>query len=107
MRAYHSGGTVMFRRNANELAKPPLAREKGAVEILRVWGGENLPQQCSLRTTWSDPGVWGMLLVDVAKHAAKAYAQSGSTSERDALKRIMDLFDAEWESPTDEPQQLS
>lgn len=68
----------MFGRAKNELDKPPLAKEDGTVEILRVWGGRNLPQQYSLLPTWDDPAAWGMLLVDIARHAAKAYSSTGS-----------------------------
>lgn len=62
-----------------ELKKPPISKEEGAFEILRVWSGESLPLQVSLKTTWEDPGVWGLLLVDIARHAAKAYSgESGN-----------------------------
>jgi len=50
----------MFGRKAIELEKPPLSRDAGAFEILRVWGGDNLPQQYSLKTVWGDPGAWGL-----------------------------------------------
>jgi hypothetical protein len=50
----------VFGRSKNELDKPPVAREDGAVEILRVWGVENLPQQYSLLLTWEDPAAWGI-----------------------------------------------
>ena len=96
----------MFGRISNELDKPPVAREKAASEILRVWGGDNLPQQYSLRTTWGDPGAWGLLLVDVATHVAQAYAASGAMTESAALSRIKELFDAEWSAPTDVPERL-
>lgn len=43
-----------------------------------------------------------MLLVDAARHAAKAYADE-SMSETEALERILQLFRAEIESPTDRP----
>ena len=58
----------MFSRSNNELEKPPISREQGAFEILRVWGGKDLPQQYALNTTWDDPGAWGLLLVDIARH---------------------------------------
>ena len=96
----------MFGRNNNELDKPPVAREKRAAEILRVWSGDNLPQQYSLRTTWDDPGAWGLLLVDIARHAAKAYSEAGAMTESAALSRIRELFDAEWSAPTDVPERL-
>lgn len=53
---------------------------------------------------WSDPAAWGLLLVDVARHAARAYAQNGTCPEASALTRIRQGFDAEWDHPTDDPQ---
>ena len=96
----------MFGHTKNELEKPPIAREKGAAEILRAWGGTNLPQQYSLNTTWEDPGAWGLLLVDVARHAAKAYGNAGRITEQEALSRIKQILEAEWGAPTDEPKQV-
>ena len=96
----------MFGRPKNELEKPPISREHGAVEILRVWGGANLPQQYAVATTWEDPGAWGLLLVDVAQHVAKAYGNSGTVTEPEALARIKQLMIAEWDAPTDEPKQV-
>jgi len=96
----------VFGRAKNELDKPPVAREDGAVEILRVWGGENLPQQYSLLPTWEDPAAWGMLLVDIARHAAKAYSDTGGMSEAEALARLKAGSDVECGTPTDAPVQL-
>jgi len=96
----------MFGHKKKELDKPPVAQEEGAFEILRVWGGDNLPQQYSLNTTWDDPGAWGLMLVDIARHTAKAYENTGSVTEQEALARIKQLIDAEWETPTDEPEQI-
>jgi len=63
------------------------------------------PQQLTLRTTWKGAGAWGLLLADVARHAANAYGNEGADSNA-ALARIRELFDAEMSSPTDTPQQL-
>lgn len=97
---------MIFGRKQNELQKPPISREPGSFEILRVWSGENLSQQYALNTTWDDPGAWGLVLADIARHVAKAYGRGGETSEQEALLRIKQLFDAEWCSPTDEPEEL-
>lgn len=91
------------RKQGNELEPPPLATsDPGAVEILRVWAAPGSPQQITLRTSWKDPGAWGLVLVDVARHVAEAYAQEGR-DRQEVLKRIRELLDAEWSSPTDEP----
>jgi hypothetical protein len=39
--------------------------------------------------------------VDVARHAARAYAQAGEFTEEEALTRIVDMFEAEIARPTD------
>ncbi len=88
------------RKQNAELAPPPMATANTkAVEILRVWAAPGMPQQLTLRTCWEDPGAWGLLLADVARHAAHAYQREGWNAE-EALERIRQLFGAEWSSPT-------
>jgi hypothetical protein len=90
-----------------ELDPPPIATEnREAVELLRVWAAPGSPQQLSLRTCWKDPGAWGLLLVDVARHAAAGYGRDGHDPS-DALRRIRELFDAEWSSPTSTAEDLT
>jgi hypothetical protein len=43
------------------------------------------------------------MLVDLAKHVALAYHELNDMPVADALKRIKDGFDAEWDTATDEP----
>jgi hypothetical protein len=85
----------------HELQPPPIAQQTEAYEVLRVWSGDSLPQQFVLQTTWSDPAAWGLLLVDVAQHVARAYAATTGLSADDALARIKSGFDAEWSDSTD------
>ena len=83
-----------------ELTPPPIAKSHPkAVEILRAWADPDGPQQVTLITPWDDPGMWGLMLMDIARHLAEAYARRGVDRER-ALARIKELFDAEWSSPT-------
>ena len=42
------------------------------------------------------------MLVDLAHHVANAYEQGAGTDRLEALARIREGFDAEWESSTDE-----
>jgi Domain of unknown function (DUF5076) len=94
-------------RNENALQPPPIAdSDPQAVEVLRVWAAPGNPQQLTLRTTWKDAGAWGLMLVDIARHASKAYASEGQDPKA-VLKRIRDLFDAEWEKPTDEAKDIT
>lgn len=55
----------------------------------------------SLQQGFDDPRRWGILLVDVARHAARVYAAEGVMSEAEALSAIKSLFDAEWNNMTD------
>jgi len=99
----------MFGKSAkqNSLAVPPLAEANpGAVEVLRVWAAPGSPQQVTLRTTWEDPGAWGLLLVDVARHAIQAYEAEGR-DPAEVLTRIRKLWDAEWSGPTDRPLDIT
>ena len=91
---------------SRELELPPIAKSSSkAVEVLRVWTVSGQPQQLTLRTTWKDPGAWGILLADVARHAAKAYENEGH-ERAEALTRIRLLLDAEFAAPTDIPSEL-
>ena len=95
----------MLKRPENELNPPPVSKNSQAHECLRVWCGTDM-QQIALRTTWKDPGAWGLLLVDIARHAAKAYSAESDIPESEALERIKQLINAEWDSPTDDPEQV-
>jgi len=89
-----------------ELAPPPIANtDSQAVEVLRVWAAPGQPQQLTLRTTWKDAGAWGLLLADIARHAASAYANEGQ-NRAEALGKIRQLLDAEFSRPTDNPIEL-
>ena len=89
------------------LAPPPIAKsDRSAIEVLRVWAVSNGPQQFTLRTTWRDPGAWGLMMADIARHAAKAYANEGQ-DEAVALARIREMCDAEWSRATDEPKDIT
>jgi hypothetical protein len=90
-----------------ELNPPPIAvAQPKSVEVLRVWAVPDGPQQVTLITQWDDPGAWGLMLVDVARHAAQAYARDGVDRAR-ALARIKELFDSERSSPTTQVKDLT
>ncbi len=95
------------KKSLKELDLPPVAKvNPEAIEVLRVWAAPGSPQQLTLRTCWADPGAWGLLLVDIAHHAAQAYEREGRDPD-ETLARIRELFDAEWSSPTDDPRDLT
>ncbi len=75
--------------------------DKNAIELIRVWvaGGQ---QHIALATdVWEDPEAWGLMLVDLAKHIARAYAQSEEYEFEKTLGLIKSGMDMEWSSPTD------
>ena len=84
----------------DSLQVPPAALEQGGVEILRaaiVEGGLHI----SLRRAFDDPEAWGMLIADVARHAARIFARETSWTEEEVLERVRSMFDAEMDAPTD------
>ncbi len=77
-----------------ELEIPPDALEQGGIEIVRasiVDGAVSV----ALRRAFDDPATWGRLFVDLARQAARAYAQETDTSEEDAFERIRAGWEAE------------
>jgi hypothetical protein len=91
---------------AKFLDPPPAAtRDNASFELLRVWVAE-AGQHVSLRPgTWEDPFAWGIVLADLARHIVNAEALENASIDRDAfLERLLEGFEAEMESPTDEPE---
>jgi hypothetical protein len=79
---------------------PDALTREDAVEVLRAFvvdGGLSI----SFTRAFDDPAMWGMMLVDIARHAARVYEKEGAMSEAEAMARIVELFEAELGSPTD------
>ena len=79
---------------------PDVLVRDDAVEILRVFvldGGLSM----AFQRAFEEPDMWGLLLVDLARHAARAYARESEYTEEDAMNRILEMFQAEIERPTD------
>jgi len=79
---------------------PDVMGREDAVEVLRAFvvdGGLSI----AFQRAFEEPDMWGLLLVDIARHAARAYARESDITEDEALERIVDMFDAEIERPTD------
>lgn len=71
-----------------------------ATEVLRAFvvdGGLSI----AFARAFEEPDMWGLLLVDIARHAARAYARESDYTEEEALTRIVDMFEAEIARPTD------
>jgi len=85
---------------AKELPIPQTADVTGATEILRAFivnGG----LQVSIVRAFEAPEVWGILLADIARHAARIFENEGGIPAAQALDKICNLFDAEMSKPTD------
>jgi hypothetical protein len=82
------------------LNAPPNALEMGGVEILRA-AIVNDGLHVSIRRGFDEPEIWGLLIADVARHAARVFAAETELSEDTALERICQMFNAEMDAPTD------
>jgi hypothetical protein len=79
---------------------PDVIGRDDAREVLRAFvldGGLSI----AFTRAFEEPDVWGMVLVDVARHAARAYARESAYTEEEALSRIIEMFEAEIARPTD------
>jgi len=79
---------------------PDVIGRADATEVLRAFvldGGLSI----AFTRAFEEPDTWGLMLVDIARHAARAYARESSYSEDEALARILDMFEAELARPTD------
>ncbi len=79
---------------------PDVMEREDATEVLRAFvvdGGLSI----AFTRAFEEPDMWGLLLVDIARHAARAYAREGVMSEEEALARILDMFESEIARPTD------
>ena len=83
-----------------EIPPPPIAAEDEAAEILRVWVVPGKTQQCNIKLSWEDPGVWGMLLAGVARDVTAAYEQKG-LNPQEVFERIFAVFESEFLPATD------
>jgi hypothetical protein len=84
---------------------PAAARDKASFELLRVWVAEQ-GQHVSIRSgAWEDPFAWGIVLADLARHIVLAESLQRTDLDQEAfLGRLLEGFQAEIDSPTDEPE---
>ena len=85
-----------------ELSIPPTAKSDArALELARVWAAVGA-QHVTLRAeAWPDPAAWGIVLVDLARHVARAYQETQGRPPDETLALIHEMFEAEWARPTD------
>jgi hypothetical protein len=83
----------------------PVLVDAKATEVLRVWAGTDR-LLLTLRTSWSDPAAWGIVLADIARHVANAYESEGYGRAEQVEARVRQAFLAEWEEQTSEVERL-
>ena len=72
-------------------------------EIMRVWATNGAGSSVWINANvLEDPEMFGYLMADTIRHAARAYAREANSSEDEALSRIVDMFEAEIARPTDQ-----
>src|SRR3954465_10620974 len=80
---------------------PPDVIGRGdAREVLRAFVVDQ-GLSISFMRAFDEPDMWGLLLLDIARHAARAYEREGVCTQDEAMERIMATFEAELERPTD------
>ncbi len=83
-----------------QLLPPDVVGRDDAIEVLRAFvvdGGLSI----AFARAFDEPEMWGLLLVDIARHAARVYARESDYTEDEALTRIIEMFQAEIARPTD------
>lgn len=86
----------------HELLIPPIAaKDAAARELARIWAASGAQHISLAADLWADPAAWGIMLVDLARHVADAYAENSGFDRTKTLARIKAGFDAEWSETTD------
>ncbi len=68
-------------------------------EIFRAWAAHEEFHTIFNPRFWDDPTDWGVFLVDMARHVARAYEQEGVCPSDIALEKIRSGFNVEWDHP--------
>ena len=81
------------------LPAPQFAPGADAHEVLRAWvadGGLTV----SIRRSFDDAAVWGVLLADVARHVSRIYADEDGVTQEEALSKVVETLTSELMEPT-------
>jgi len=89
-----------FSSKSLDIPAPAIEAQDGR-EVARVWVGNGRVHTTIRTGIWDDPANWGVFLVDFARQVASAYQQVSGYDEQNALRRIRQAIEAEWDSPTD------
>jgi Domain of unknown function (DUF5076) len=87
---------------ADELDIPVEAfGNSNASEVLRAWSIDGGLTVSLNPMAFADSSVWGILLVDVARHVSRALANEGVGSVPVIMNNILNMFEKELARPTD------
>lgn len=88
-----------------ELVVPPDAcADRKAQEVIRAWAGGNKEYVSITGKLFEDPGVWGHLFCQLARHVARAYELNEMGSRDDALAAIRERFTEAWNEIDDDTE---
>jgi len=73
---------------------PAIATSGDAREVARAWIASGT-LQVSLISAFEKPEMWGLLLANLARHAARVYEADGISSADEALQRITNALQSE------------
>jgi hypothetical protein len=83
-------------------APPVAAADSQSYELLRLWMAGDGTQEIVVRTVAElEPGHWGILLVDAAKHIALAHAHGGRGNATENFLQIIAAVIGEIQGPPD------
>jgi len=75
------------------------AQDDSASEVMRVWTGQTEYVSLTHRL-YKDPGTWGHLLCQVARHVANSYQLNGYGTREDVLAAIRTQLLETWGDPS-------
>ena len=78
--------------------------DDNSFELIRVWIADHRQHVILRGGVWDDPALWGMMLADLAGHIANTFERGSEVNRSETLRRIRAGFDAEMDSPTDQPK---
>lgn len=89
---------------AGTLAVPvSVTGSAGALELARLWTSDEDGETFVLNVEpLPEPGMWGMLALDLMRHAARAYEQRGTHTREQAYKEALMYFMMEMKNPSAE-----
>ena len=71
-----------------------------AFEIVRLWAAHGEQHVTMKGGLWESPASWGIVLADLARHAAKILERDEGLQIAESLRRIRQGFQAELDDPT-------